>query len=297
MSASLSRWLTLRESADHAARSEVLTRGIVEASASAEVVSVLDLATGTGSNLRFLADRIPRRQRWLLVDRDPALLSDVVEHTASWARAREYQLQPGPSGFAIRGAVLECDVETRRMDLGTLDDARIFAGRSLVTASALLDLVSEEWMRTLARRCRVAGAAALFTITYNGHSSCSPAEPEDDTIRRLMNQHQKRDKGLGGPAAGPDAVHVAERCFRDEGYVVRREPSNWVLGPGDPGLRDLREFQRELIDGWAQAAAEVAPELASRIASWRERRFEHVAEGRSRLIVGHDDLAAWLPPG
>jgi hypothetical protein len=45
------------------------------------------------------------------------------------------------------------------------------------------------------------------------------------------------------------------------------------------------------------AAAEVAPDLAPTIARWRARRFEHVAAGRSRLIVGHDDLAAWLPRG
>ena len=36
--------------------------------------------------------------------------------------------------------------------------------------------------------------------------------PEDDMVRRLMTEHQKRDKGLGGPAAGPDAADVAEQA-------------------------------------------------------------------------------------
>jgi len=31
------------------------------------------------------------------------------------------------------------------------------------------------------------------------------------------------------------------------------------------------------------------------IARWRARRLAHVDAGRSRLVVGHDDLAAWLP--
>ena len=316
MSDPLARWLALRETADHASRSESLTRRIVDAVASVAPVPVLDLATGTGSNLRFLASRLPPHQRWLLVDRDPDLLSEGLERTAAWAAARDYEFHRHASGGVIRGDRLECHVATRCMDLASLDDPDLFEGRRLVTASALLDLVSERWMRRLARQCRAAGAAALFTITYNGRSSCSPAEPADEMIRGLMNQHQKRDKGLGGLAAGPDAAAVAERCFRDEGYVVRRAPSDWVLDADDrrAGTAEDRdvlplqqdgggaclhaehdEFQRQLIAGWAAAAAEQRPERAGDIEDWKVRRLAHVDAGRSRLTVGHDDLAAWLP--
>jgi len=27
---------------------------------------------------------------------------------------------------------------------------------------------------------------------------------------------------------------------------------------------------------------------------WKTRRLAHVDAGRSRIVVGHDDLAAWL---
>jgi hypothetical protein len=37
--------------------------------------------------------------------------------------------------------------------------------------------VSAEWLRALATRCRAAGASALFTITYNGRSSCDRWSP------------------------------------------------------------------------------------------------------------------------
>ena len=264
---SLSHWLGLRERADCAARSESLTRTIADAVPAAEPVCALDLATGTGSNIRYLMNRLPGRQRWLAVDRSGDLLAELGGRMSS----------------------LECVIEARQMDLGTLDDGEIFAGRHLVTASALLDLVSAEWLRTLAEHCRAARAAALFTITYNGRSSCVPAEPEDDLVRRLMNQHQQTDKGLGGPALGPDAVSCAARQFAERGYHVQREPSDWTLGPGAVDL------QRMLIDGWAQAATEMAPEHLSTIAFWRERRLAHVDAGRSQIVVGHDDLAAWLP--
>ena len=55
------------------------------------------------------------------------------------------------------------------------------------------------------------------------------------------------------------------------------------------------DLQRMLIEGWAEAAMEMAPEHSSTIARWRARRLAHIAAGRSRVVVGHDDLAAWLP--
>lgn len=273
MTDSLSTWLALREAADAAARSAGLTQEIAEvlagataplsSAASARHVRILDLGSGTGSNLRYLSARLPLPQEWLLVDRDPVLLAQAPSERAD-----------------IR-------IETRQMELGALDDSAIFAGRHLVTASALLDLVSEAWLQRLARCCREAGAVALFALTYNGRSSCSPAEPEDETIRDLMNRHQRQsDKGFGR-AAGPDAVDYAERAFGAAGYHVRREHSDWVLPP------EAREMQRQLMEGWAEAALEVAPDRAAMIGRWLAQRLAHVEAQRSRVRVGHEDLAAF----
>jgi len=68
-------WLSLREPADHAARSLPLTRAVVGALSTELPCRVLDLAAGTGSNVRYLAGHLPSEQRWLLVDHDPALLA------------------------------------------------------------------------------------------------------------------------------------------------------------------------------------------------------------------------------
>jgi SAM-dependent methyltransferase len=285
----LSDWLRLREPADFAARSEALTRAVVETAPAGEPIRVLDLGTGTGSNVRYLCERLRRKQQWLAVDRSAALLAELPERLASWGVARGCETWIEPGRCVLLGPQLECDVETRQQDLGILDDHEMFSGRHLVTASALLDLVSESWLRALAAHCHAEGATALFAITYNGQFTCTPEEPLDNTVRDLMNRHQKTDKGLGGPAQGPEAAASAERCFVDLGYRVRRESSNWRLGPAEG------DVMRLLIDGWAQAAAEMAPEQATAIARWRTRRLEHVAAGRSRVVVGHYDFAAWPP--
>jgi hypothetical protein len=289
MDDALAQWLTLREPADAAARSTSLTRVVAGTIAAHAALYALDLGTGTGSNIRYLTEHLSGRQHWLAVDRSAGLLTQLPIEMSHWGARRGYKTASVGSGCVIHGKDLECHVEIRRVDLRTVDSAELFAHRDLVTASALLDLVSERWLRSLAARCRAEGASALFAITYDGRSVCSPIEPEDGLILDLFNRHQRTDKGLGGRAAGPDAVACAARCFVEAGYQVQTEPSDWKLGVGQAQL------QRALIDGWAQAAAEIQPDAAAMITDWRIRRLRHIDAGRSRLVVGHEDVGACLP--
>jgi hypothetical protein len=252
-------WLELREPVDAASRSMRLTRAVADALPRYRAIDILDLGAGTGANVRFLAGKLPLPQRWLLVDRDERLLGRAPKAWPSQC-------------LDLQDAVL---------------DGSLFSGRALVTASAFLDLASDEWLQALAARCRDAGAAVLFALTYDGRTDCAPAEPEDDLILDLVNQHQRTDKGLG-PAAGPRATSRAGELFAAAGYHVEREASDWVLGTESASL------QRQLIEGWAQAAAAVAPGQSVTIDDWRARRIAHVDGGRSQLIVGHKDLAGWL---
>jgi hypothetical protein len=253
-------WLALREPADHQARSLSLTREVLSALSAAP--GILDMACGTGSNFRYLS-RQPALSHasWLLVDHDATLLGLI-----------------GP----------EANVVTRRHDLQSLDEG-LFQGRSFVTASALLDLVSEPWVRLLASRCRHQRSAVLLALSYDGRMTCAPEEPDDALVRELVNRHQKTDKGFG-PALGPDAAARAADVFAHAGYQVATCASDWVLKPGlsPPAL------QRQLIDGWSAAAVAIAPERKDQIEAWRVRRRTHVDAGRSVLTVGHQDLAGVL---
>ena len=152
MAESLSDWLALREAADWAARSATLVQHVRDVLAPVDEVRGLDLCTGTGSNLRYLMDRLPAPQRWLAVDRDAELLEQVPLRLSAWGDARGCSVRTDGPTTCLRGDRVDCDVETRQMNLDRLD-ARLFEGRTLVTASALLDLVSESWLRLLAARC------------------------------------------------------------------------------------------------------------------------------------------------
>jgi SAM-dependent methyltransferase len=259
-------WLALREPADHAARSPRLTRLVADAIGGDQPRRIVDLGSGTGSNLRYLAPRLPRPQHWLLVDRDPELL-------------------------AISGTspVDDVSIESRNVELAAAGGPaldQLLRGAALVTASALLDLVSESWLDAIADICREARAALLFALTYDGRIDCDPGEQHDALVRALLNEHQRGNKGFG-PALGPSAVDRAVAALAARGYSTARERSDWILVPHDC------ELQRQLVDGWAGAALEIASAAeATAIEAWRGRRRAHIDADRSRMIVGHQDLAA-----
>jgi hypothetical protein len=275
MGAFTSDWLALREPADAGARSVRLVRRLNDRLAGLDVIRALDLGTGTGANVRFLRDYLLPRQQWLLVDGDSRLLEEAA-----------VQCQPAD----VQRVDLEVELQS--------GEPGIFAGRHLVAASALLDLVSARWLHAMAAKCRRAGAAVLFALTYDGEMRCAPIAPGDAMIRDLVNQHQRTDKGFG-PALGPAAAQEAAEAFAALGYHVETQRTPWVLtemsdGTGSSAAHSI-ELQRRLINGWAAAAAEVAAHRSEEIEGWRRARLAHVEAHRSELIVGHVDLVAWLP--
>jgi hypothetical protein len=280
-------WLAQREPVDDVSRPQALIQKIVDALPQQEPLDILDVATGTGANVRYLMDRLPGSQRWLLVDNDEGLLEQLPDLMKTWGATREYEVFESPNGVSMRGPKGTRLLETRRTNIFTLDPS-IFTGRALVTTSALLDLVSDDWLRIFIPRCREANATVLFALSYDGRIKCEPMESEDFTIRDLVNRHQRTDKGFG-PSLGPEAVRIAEGYLQRLGYRVRREASDWRISP------TMVHLQKEILAGWAEAAVAASPAQASMVEGWHGRRLEHVDQGRSRLIVGHTDLAGWLP--
>jgi hypothetical protein len=213
-----------------------------------------------------MAPRLGGEQRWLAVDNDLSLI----------------ERQPK----ALEGTDFECQLSSRQWDLAgnlhslPLDDCH------LVTASALLDLVSASWLQSLAVRCQMTRATVLFALNYDGRMECLPREPNDEWLGNLINRHQQGDKGFG-PALGPSATRHACVVFEACGFASRTTASDWLIEPEEQAL------QRELIAGWTAAAHEIAPLERMRIEQWSRRRTEHVMVGASRILVGHQDFMAW----
>lgn len=265
-------WLALREPLDAASRAADLAQVWVEhraGQARDSRLEVVDLGAGTGANLRYLAPLLGGSQQWLLVEQDPLLLDALPGRMRTWVQTRAPQVK--------------CDVRSIALDLATRLDQLPLPNGCLITASALLDLVSEPWLRALAERAASAAATVWFALTYDGRIQCSPAEPEDAEVRELFNAHQLTDKGFG-PALGPGAARMAQQLFLQHGYRVHCAPSDWHIGADQPAL------QHALLQGWCDAACEIARGRTAALRSWLARRQRHAEAGRSQLLVGHVDM-------
>jgi hypothetical protein len=278
-------WLALREPFDTDARSIALAhelRARLDRGSHSAPLSVVDLGAGAGANLRYLAPLLGGTQHWRLVDHDSALLDAALATTRAWADSRGARVELRGDVLHVRAVQFACAIACERRDLAAVAQVEV-PERGLVTAAALLDLVSAEWLQALAARCSAARAHVLFALTYDGRTVYEPADADDAGVLELFNRHQRGDKGFG-PALGPDAVRAAEAAFRRHGYAVSTAASDWQIDA------DALVMQRALLDGWLDAAVEIAPERRRTLGAWHERRSGFVEERRSALRVGHVDL-------
>jgi hypothetical protein len=264
-------WLELREGADAAARAvellDPLRIRLANLPRRAGGLVIHDLGCGTGSMGRWLAPRLDGPQHWVLHDRDPYLL-----HFAAVGSPRS----------AADGS--RVTVETQRGDVARLT-ADALAGASLVTASALLDVLGPDEIEALAAACAGAGCPALLTLSVVGRVEFAPAHPLDDEITAAFNDHQRR-----GDLFGPEAINAACDAFARHGATVRVHPSAWRLGPDESALT------AEWLRGWVGAAVEQRPELAARADAYLRERLAACEAGELSVVVHHSDLLALARP-
>lgn len=258
-------WLDRRERVDHLSRTHGLT-----ALAAADLHrrgderhTVIDLGAGRGSNLRYLAPRLPGPIDWRLLDHDAELLDIAVRQPASAGRAGD------------RITTVKCDLAASLAPHLTEAD--------LVTASALIDLVSAEWVDGLIAACAASGAAVLVALSVDGRIVFSDRDSDDDRVCRAVRRDQQRDKGLGR-ALGGAAPAALINALANAGYGVETGASDWHLDRRDMPL------VRPLIEGWREAAARQCPGESDIFAAWAARRRRAVESGAARLCVGHVDV-------
>ena len=262
-----SEWLDLREPADAAARARDLVEQVRRRLPASGPQVIHDLACGTGAMGRWLAPLLPVPQRWVVHDRDPDLL-DVAAADL-----------PGP---AADGASVV--VEARRSDVTQLGSNDL-AGATVITASALLDLLTRDELARLIDACVAAGCPVLLTLSVVGQVELSPADPLDAHVAAAFDAHQRR-LTAGGRLLGPDAVTAAVAGFRRLGAEVRVRASTWRLGAAEADL------VAEWLAGGVGAACEQEPGLAGAADGYLRCRLAQVRAGRLAVAVGHADLLA-----
>jgi hypothetical protein len=277
MSGFSSDWLALREASDHRARNPELLARLAEHFKARESVSVFDLGTGTGSNLRATAPVLPNAQEWTLVDHDPKLLAAACDAIAAWADSS----RATANGIGVSKNERSILVGLKRTDLAAEPAAWGEFKPDLVTAAAFFDLVSAEWIERFVSAIVRSKAVFYTALTHSSTAVWSPPHPLDHAMTAAFESHFGTDKGFG-PSAGSKATDLMANAFSRAGYKVERRESPWRLGADD------RDLIVELAQGWANAVSETRRIPSAEVAAWLNARKQS-----GTCVVGHEDLLAF----
>ena len=258
-------WLALREPADAEARARDLVELLARRLPAAGCRIIHDLGCGSGGMGRWLAPLLPGPQHWVAHDRDAALLEIASTQF------------PGP---AADGA--DVTVEVRQSDITGMPPDEL-AGATLITASALLDLLTRDELAGLVATCAAAGCPVLLTLSVVGRVELTPADVLDGRVAAAFDAHQRRTTGQGR-LLGPDAVAVAVEEFGRRGAEILVRSSPWRLGAAQA------ELAAEWFAGWVDAACEQERELATEAGAYARRRLAQARAGELAVTVEHADL-------
>jgi hypothetical protein len=275
MSAFSPAWLALREPVDHRSRSFELAQALAARFQQRSELAIVDLGSGTGSNLRATAPLLPNAQSWTLVDHDRRLLDAARSVLSRWAE----QATTRGEAMILVHAGKRLEVRFWQADLAHDLDAALGASPQLVTTSALFDLCSAHFIKRFANAAAQRHAVVYAVLTYNGIQRWTPRQPIDNAMVGAFHAHQTTDKGFGA-AVGPAApAHLAD-ALGLAGYSVLEGNSPWRLGPSDMKLIG------ELAAGFSQAVAQTGLVGAKTIDAWN--KVTHTG-----AEVGHTDTLAF----
>jgi len=258
-------WLNLREASDHRARDRHLLKTAANwlNDLKSKDKVIVDLGSGTGSTIRGLqrsATLAPSIQ-WRLVDNDPELLAEAIHR-----HSEEYSIE----SFLVDLSA------THKLPLESV---------SLITASALLDLVSGNFIRNLCQLIKEKNEGRPLgfysALNYDGCIKWTPFHPLDAAIAMNFNTDQRRDKGFG-PALGPDATDFLKTQFLSTKFQCLSAKSPWLLDSADYLLTE------SLINGISGVAIQTDELTNSDIQDWKTFRIKNVRAGTCYL--GHTDI-------
>ena len=258
-------WLNLREASDHKARDRHLLKTAANwlNDLKSKDKVIVDLGSGTGSTIRGLQryTTLAPSIQWRLVDNDPDLLAEAVHR-----HSEEYSIE----SFLVDLSA------TQKLPLESV---------SLITASALLDLVSSNFIRDLCQLIKEKNEGRPLgfysALNYDGCIKWTPFHPLDAAILMNFNTDQRRDKGFG-PALGPDATDFLKTQFHSSKFQCLSAKSPWLLGSADYLLTE------SLINGISGVAIQTDGLTNSDIQDWKTFRIENVRTGFCYL--GHTDI-------
>ena len=243
---------------------------------------VLDLACGTGANMRALAPILPPDQDWIMLTGSEAEEEQVRDLLFRWAPAAEEIA----GGLKIERQGLRIAVRFERHDVaasGTMPDCEA-AGLVVLDQNALR--LTTSTFAAIANACARMGAVVHARCLYDGRIKLQPHHPADAQMTAALHRRLMEQTPLGA-ASGPLAASQLAERLELAGYSVIEGPGNAVLKAAGPQGTD-GALMRAILSQMAEAQRAVARGHDKMIDTW-------AARPRTVMEISKTDLVAFPP--
>lgn len=264
------QWLDAREPEDLASRCKSIIRTIDRHFCGFEQLNILDIGCGTGSTMRAVLPYLTSVQHWNFVDHNSELL-DLARHR----NTKFIDNTPHTMKFQQQNLAENYDY--------------ICEKKHIVTASALLDLVSKDWLHGLVGKLNECSCSFYGAHTVSGMIEIVPGNKMDDEIFAAFHLHHQTDKGFG-PALGQDANHCAKSAFENQGYVTHVSRYQW--GTQNILTENRRDLYPQFVTGIADAVMETGLVNIANLQEWQSDRLSSFLNGIGEIRVVQEDLLA-----
>lgn len=268
------RWHAIRERLDARFRSQRLAEEFCRGLENDCVV--LDLASGTGNNLRYLQPWLPPNCCRVRVDCDRELLDQYLHSTNP--------IPTAVGGEAARDIQCVVDLASNFRRLPNQVD-------TVIVCNAFFDIASRDWSSALFQHLNA--RRVLISMSLSGAITWHPHSPVDEQIAALQRVHQTSDQGFG-EAMGPETPEHLVQVFADQVYQVSVAASDWKLDS-----ETENDVCRMLVHGIARRVRGILQRdsgmqrIDSQILDhWESERLQQIASECLRVVVPHQDILA-----
>lgn len=260
-------WLNFREPYDSKARDPEILQRVVSL-ARALTTSGLpnpilaDLGSGTGNNVLFLQQYLASSTHYQLVEQHEFLLEE--------SRRRLTKLAPAEHLEFHHSSINEW-LEANDPDM--------------LTNSALLDLFTEDELRSLCQYLEFRKIPMYASLNYSG-VTFSPIDPADQEFIALFEQHMSRNLNRGKPLGAATCKTLETIVNACQGLQFANADSDWSVPANDT------DFIKMNLEFYEKGIREVITHDSQHgnLDRWISSKRQLLAERKLSLIVHHQDF-------